>query len=54
MLSSLEIDNAACIIKAPLSTSGSTKCTEQPVIFAPLVIACFIALFPLNDGSKDG
>ena len=51
-LSLSEIANAACIIKGPLSTSGSTKCTEQPVIFESFVIASLIALPPLKEGSN--
>ena len=43
-----EIDKAACIIKEPLSTSVSTKCTEQPVILESFLIASLIALLPLK------
>ena len=53
-LSLFEIVNAACIIKGPLSTSGSTKCTEQPVILESFVKASLIALLPLKEGSNDG
>ena len=52
--SSSLIDNAACIINDPLSTSSSTKCTEQPVIFEPFNIESFIAEPPLYAGSNDG
>ena len=48
------IDNAACIINDPLSTSSSTKCTEQPVIFEPFNIQSFIAEPPLYAGSNEG
>ena len=52
--SSSLIDNAACIINDPLSTSSSTKCTEQPVIFEPFNIESFIAEPPLYAGSNEG
>ena len=52
--SSSVIDNAACIIRAPLSTSSSTKCTEQPVIFEPFNMESLIAEPPLYAGSIDG
>jgi len=52
--SSSLIDNAACIIKEPLSTSSLTKCTEQPVIFEPFNIESYIAEPPLYAGSNEG